>query len=267
MSRRKLAITLGVKSSSNNWVLLTDASCCPNSEHWISMLASNCNSSTDPVMGYCRYSDDTSMFISFNHLRLCYIMMLEAANGSAYASCGYNLMFRKKIFMDGDGFRGSLKYIGGESDFLVNKYSNSTNTALDIREDCCMIQDCSSADKYQARRILYMETRRHLRGNFHHRKYYNTDSWSLHLCFWFALCSSAYSLLSLNWVVLSISAISFILPLLIRLLNAKRVIKQLNAHVALYKVIPYEFFSVFDNFRYILKYKFSNKSDFISHKS
>ena len=40
MSRKKLAVTLGVKAAKNEWILLTDAQCYPTSTHWLAAMAS-----------------------------------------------------------------------------------------------------------------------------------------------------------------------------------------------------------------------------------
>ena len=40
MSRRKLAVTLGVKAAKHEWVLLTDAACCPVTDKWIGNMSS-----------------------------------------------------------------------------------------------------------------------------------------------------------------------------------------------------------------------------------
>ena len=49
--------------------------------------------------------------------------MKQPSYGAPYGMAGNNLMFRKSMFMDGNGFQGNLKYLRGEYEFLVNKYS------------------------------------------------------------------------------------------------------------------------------------------------
>lgn len=39
MSRRKLAITLGVKAAKNEWLLLLDSDCAPSSPQWLAAMA------------------------------------------------------------------------------------------------------------------------------------------------------------------------------------------------------------------------------------
>lgn len=267
VSRRKVAVTLGVKASGHDLILLTDACCKPASEHWIGGMASNCDAETNLVIGYCNYSENAGSFKVFDRLRRNYVMMREAENGLAYASCGSNLMFSKSMFMSEDGFRGSLKYIGGEYDFLVNKYASATNAVMEARTDCRMEESTPTDKEWNNRNLLYMETRRHLQRKLRHRAYYNLDMFSFHLSLITALCFAAYSYFETNWVLLAVSVIALVMPFVVRVLNARRAIRMFDAEVSLWKVIPYELCSVFHNFKYIVRYKLSNKAEFICHKS
>ncbi len=38
---KKLALTVGIKAAGNDWLLLTDADCIPQSDKWIATMASN----------------------------------------------------------------------------------------------------------------------------------------------------------------------------------------------------------------------------------
>ena len=122
MSRRKLAITLGVKAAKNEWVLLTDATCRPASDKWISRMASGCSKNVDIVLGYSNYSCDDANFKVFYRFHREYALLREALGGTAYGMASNNLMFRKSMFMKGNGFQGNLKYLRGEYEFIANKY-------------------------------------------------------------------------------------------------------------------------------------------------
>ena len=42
MSRKKLAVTLGVKAARHEWILMTEASCQPASDQWLKTMARHC---------------------------------------------------------------------------------------------------------------------------------------------------------------------------------------------------------------------------------
>lgn len=131
MSRRKLAITLGVKAAKNELILLTDATCRPVSDKWISVMASRLDEGTDIVMGYSNYIHEVGLFKVFYRFHCEYSNFREACNGAAYGMAGNNIMFRKDVFMAGNGFQGNLKYLRGEYGFLVNKYAGHGNAAVE----------------------------------------------------------------------------------------------------------------------------------------
>lgn len=55
ISRKKLALTLGIKASKHDWLVFTEADCAPVSNQWLRRMARNFTSSTDIVLGYSGY--------------------------------------------------------------------------------------------------------------------------------------------------------------------------------------------------------------------
>lgn len=267
MSRRKLAITLGVKAAKNDLILLTDAVCRPYSDHWIDNMSAKCHDGINLVIGYSNYSDDASQFKIFCRLHNEYTFMYEANKGIAYSTCGNNLLFRKSIFMSGRGFQGNLKYVRGEYDFLVNKYADYGNVAIATSPDSAVVEEAPSKKMWKNKNMFYVETRKHLQRSFKHRFIFNTDMYCLYLCFIAVIVSVIYSVLLSKWLILPFSFIAFVVPVVFRIVNAKRVIRHFCAHVSLWKVFPFELALIWHNFRSALRYKMSDKYEYISHKS
>lgn len=267
MSLSKLAVTLGVKAAKNEWVLLTDATCCPKSENWISCMYSKCCDDIGLVLGYSNYSDEATPYQRFDRLHREYAFMNEASRNIAYSVAGNNLMFRKSMFMGGRGFQGNLKFLRGEYDFLVNKYAKEGNTAVNTCSDAFLMDTAPSKKGWHNSKMFYQETRRNLLRSFRHRIVFNADMLSLHICLMAAVGSAIYSIWFSEWIILPFAFIALICPLVARVLLAKRAIRLFDANVPLWKVIPFELYMVLHNFKYILRYKFSDKYEFISHKS
>lgn len=267
MSRRKLAITLGVKAAKNDMILLTDAVCKPNSDKWIASMTSKCRNGVSLVIGYSNYSDDASKFKIFSRLHREYAFMYEASKGIAYSTCGNNLLFRKIVFMEARGFQGNLKYVRGEYDFLVNKYSDFGNTAIAISPDCMLIEEAPSRKTWKNKNMFYVETRKHLLRSFKHRLIFNMDMFFLYICLLFAVSSVIYSVLCYNLLVIPFSFIALVVPFIVRILSAKRVMGLFNTHVSLWKVIPFELALVWHNMKSAFRYRMSDKYEYISHKS
>ena len=55
ISRKKLAVTLGIKASKYDWLVFTNANCMPQSNQWLRLMARNFTSRTQVVLGYSGY--------------------------------------------------------------------------------------------------------------------------------------------------------------------------------------------------------------------
>lgn len=267
MSRRKLAITLGVKAAKNELILLTDATCRPVSDKWISVMASRLDEGTDIVMGYSNYIHEAGLFKVFYRFHCEYSNFREACNGAAYGMAGNNIMFRKDVFMAGNGFQGNLKYLRGEYGFLVNKYAGHGNAAVETNCEGRVEDRVPTRKEWHSVNLFYRETRRHLDRSFSHRLAFNLDMLSLYAGLVAGAGSAVYAVLTQMWLMLPFSAVALFLPVVVRLLNARRAMRLFGENVPLWKVFPFELRLVWHNLRYAISYRFTDKYEFTSHKS
>lgn len=267
MSRRKLAITLGVKAAKNELILLTDATCRPVSDKWISVMASRLDEGTDIVMGYSNYIHEAGLFKVFYRFHCEYSNFREACNGAAYGMAGNNIMFRKDVFMAGNGFQGNLKYLRGEYVFLVNKYARQGNAAVETSCEGRVEDRVPTRKEWHSVNLFYRETRRHLDRSFSHRLAFNLDMLSLYAGLVAGAGSAVYAVLTQMWLMLPFSAVALFLPVVVRLLNARRAMRLFGESVPLWKVFPFELRLVWHNLRYAISYRFTDKYEFTSHKS
>ena len=267
MSRRKLAITLGVKAAKNELILLTDATCRPVSDKWISVMASRLDEGTDIVMGYSNYIHEAGLFKVFYRFHCEYSNFREACNGAAYGMAGNNIMFRKDVFMAGNGFQGNLKYLRGEYGFLVNKYAGQGNAAVETSCEGRVEDRVPTRKEWHSVNLFYRETRRHLDRSFSHRLAFNLDMLSLYAGLVAGAGSAVYAVLTQMWLMLPFSAVALFLPVVVRLLNARRAMRLFGESVPLWKVFPFELRLVWHNLRYAISYRFTDKYEFTSHKS
>lgn len=267
MSRRKLAITLGVKAAKNELILLTDATCRPVSDKWISVMASRLDEGTDIVMGYSNYIHEAGLFKVFYRFHCEYSNFREACNGAAYGMAGNNIMFRKDVFMAGNGFQGNLKYLRGEYGFLVNKYAGHGNAAVETSCEGRVEDRVPTCKEWHSVNLFYRETRRHLDRSFSHRLAFNLDMLSLYAGLVAGAGLAVYAVLTQMWLMLPFSAVALFLPVVVRLLNARRAMRLFGESVPLWKVFPFELRLVWHNLRYAISYRFTDKYEFTSHKS
>ncbi len=136
-SSKKLALTLAVKAAHNEFLLFTDADCVPESDKWIrEMIAPMVEEKAEQrkiVLGYSPYFSDGSavnQIIRYDTLfsGLQYLGM--AYSGHPYMGVGRNLLYRKSMFMERNGFYGLLAFRSGDDDLFVNRVATKQNTAI-----------------------------------------------------------------------------------------------------------------------------------------
>ncbi len=133
ISRKKLAITIGVKAAKNELLLFTDADCYPVSDQWINLMVRNLDKNTELVIGYGDYIREKSFvgkLISYDTLFIAMQYLGFAYSGKPYMGVGRNLMYKRSTFYQNKGFAGHLHISSGDDDLLVNKVGNSENTAI-----------------------------------------------------------------------------------------------------------------------------------------
>lgn len=279
MSRKKLAITLGVKAAHNEWIVMTDAFCSPSGNHWLQAIASHIapsddstsqplNDSTSPnlIIGYCNYDDEARPYYRFERLQQACYTMREARRGKAYRAMGCNVAFRKSEFIAGDGFRGNLEHTRGEYDFLVNKFSQRRSTAVANEPDAWIIDDAPTRHEWRSRHIYYMHTRKYLARSFRHRLLPFIDELALHLCFLAIIGIGVFAGLTSRWILLGAAVVALVIAVCMRTSFARKTVRAYGEDIASWRLYPYELSGIWHKLYQHLRYWRADKTGFTSHK-
>lgn len=266
MSRKKLAVTIGIKAAKKDWVLLTDAQCYPTSNKWLATMASNCGEGTNLVYGYTRYDDATADYWRFERLHTDIYLLREAENGTAYRHNSNNLMFRKSEFFEGDGYRGNLKYLRGEYDFIVNKYAKEGCTAVELRPESWLTEQEPTFKEWRNKHLFFMENRQHMERSGRHRFLFNLDQTAMYVNYIAILAAAAFAGLTERWILLAVAAFALLLTIGIRTIIGKKTIAAFQEEIPGWKIVPYEIRLLFHTIQLKYKYRTSDRNDFISHK-
>jgi len=131
---KKYALTLGIKASTHDFLLFTDADCQPISNKWISEMSSHFTNSKSIVIGYGAHTKINSSFLNklirFETLMTAVQYFSYAIMGQPYMAVGRNLAYRKELFFEASGFINHIKIKSGDDDLFVNQIANSKNTAI-----------------------------------------------------------------------------------------------------------------------------------------
>lgn len=135
---KKFAATLGIKATSNEILLFTDADCKPQSENWISLMARHYqNPEIEIVLGYSPYNRKNgflSGLIRYETFQTALNYFSFALQGIPYMGIGRNLSYKKSLFFKGKGFAMHMHIASGDDDLFVNQNANERNVAIEIDE-------------------------------------------------------------------------------------------------------------------------------------
>ena len=159
ISRKKLAATLGVKASKYDWLVFTEANCCPQSNQWLRLLARNFTSRTQVVLGYSGYERGKGWLhkrVAFDNLFTSMRYLGFALAGSPYMGIGRNLAYRKELFYEHKGFSAHLNLQRGDDDLFVNHVVTAENTRVETDADATVrMQPVFRAKDWREEKIGY----------------------------------------------------------------------------------------------------------------
>ena len=231
ISIERLAIMLGFRAASHEWIVLTRPDCEPQSQQWLlrigetiaspqSSLQSPRLQQPDMVIGLTRYDlqrstglDNQSSFHRLYHLMALVQHILDGHAAVTADRC--NLAFRKSFFMEQGGFSESQNLKGGAVELLVNHTSTPTNTALMLAPSGMMIQDrLGDHHRWKKQRVFYAETQRHQ----HHITLYRFKQFWRYLLPWLTVLFLVLPLLlciALTTAQIDIAGIPAVVPALL----------------------------------------------------
>ena len=133
---KKYALTLGIKASSHDYLLFTDADCKPLSTDWIKEMMAHFNNETSIVLGYGAYSKVKKSFLNklvrFETVVTAINYFSFALAGLPYMGVGRNLAYTKSQFFEANGFINHIKVRSGDDDLFVNQVATIKNTAISL---------------------------------------------------------------------------------------------------------------------------------------
>lgn len=266
MPREKLAVTIGVKAAKNEWMMLADIACKPESDQWLTTMARNCDKDANLVLGHTRYEEDTPAFRRYERFYKGLYLKRETLRGQAYRGDGGCLMFRRSEFMAAEGYRGNLKFLRGEYDFVVNKYARPGSVRLEMAHHSWLTEDEPTLKHWRNSHLFYMENRQHLARSAAHRFPYNLHQTVLHANFILELVVIIFACVTMRWLLLAMACVSLILTFILRTVFAQKVLKAWDEHIPAGLTAIYEMRLLWFDWGNKRRYRKANKNDFISHK-
>lgn len=168
LSRRKLALTVGIKAAKYDVLLFTEANCKPLTPHWISSMAANFLDQKAITLGFCAYGPHKGFLhklIAYDNL-LCGLQYLSSAlGGRPYTGNGRNLAYRKDEFFQHKGYHNSLSLHAGDDDLFINEVATAKNTQVEYApESITEMEKVSRFSVWKEMKVSRAATRRYYKG-------------------------------------------------------------------------------------------------------
>jgi len=222
---KKYALTLGIKASSNNFLLFTDADCQPVSNQWISEMSKHFSNSKSIVLGYGAYAKIKgsllNKLIRFETLLTATQYFSYALMGQPYMAVGRNLAYRKELFFEASGYVNHIKIKSGDDDLFINQIANAENTSICVsKESFTLSAPKASFKEWISQKRRHISTARYYK--FKH-KVLLTLFYMSQLLFW-VLAIILISTLKFWEIVIGL----VLLRLLVQFINLGKASKKLN---------------------------------------
>ena len=140
VSRRKLALMVGIKAAKNEVILTTNANSHPTSDYWLMAMCRNFSPGTDVVIGQAVYnhrSDKGSghRLRSFDSVCTRALYTVWAICCKPYRGTCDNLAYRRDTFFANKGFSKSMNLHYGDDDIFVREIATGENTAVELSRE------------------------------------------------------------------------------------------------------------------------------------
>lgn len=266
ISRKKLAVMLGIKASKYDWLVFTEADCMPQSNQWLRLMARNFTSRTQVVLGYSGYERGKGRLhkqVAFDNLFTSMRYLGFALAGSPYMGVGRNLAYRKELFYEQKGFSAHLNLQRGDDDLFINQVATAENTRVETDANAIIrMQPVARAKDWREEKISYASTARLYRGA--QRRIAGLETFT-RLAFygcWMALV--VIGILNFHWLATGIAFFLFVLRFAVQAVIINHTAKDLNEQRRYYFLLPVQdLWQPMQSLRWKLCCLFRKKSDFL----
>ncbi len=216
LSKKKLAITLGIKAAKYDILLFTEAYCKPVSKNWINNMVCHFDKETQIVTGYGAFPKSSGLISKlavFDNLIFGLRYLSSTLSGFPYMGVGRNLAYKKELFFKGNGFQKYLRFQAGEDDLFVNENATKSNTKIEISPESITVMDSCNYKIWKEMKIRQISTSKY------YRQWAKSIKWTddiLRLGFWgfsgtslfflpkLLIPSIAISTIFIRWIALGI---------------------------------------------------------------
>lgn len=265
ISHKKLALTVGIKASKYEWLVMTEANCKPISPDWLRLMARNFTDDTSIVLGYSNYEREKRWFnrkVSFDNLFSAMRYLSFALMHKPYIGIGRNMAYRKELFFKNKGFSSYLNLQRGDDDLFINEIATPSNTRVETDVNASIhIKPIDNKKTWREEKLSYATTSQYYKGI---QKYLSRIETSSRMLFYISFISLlTLSIYNQSWGLTGISILIYIIRYTFQSIIINKTAKNFGER-CYYLTLP-----IFDitqpllNLKFRLIRIFRRKSDFM----
>ena len=270
ISHKKLALTMGIRASRHDWLVFTEADCCPTSNQWLKMLARNITENTEIILGYSNYLPASGWFnrkAGYDTLMHQVHLLGSAQLGFPYSASGRNMAYRKSLFMRHKGYSRHLRLLRGEDDLFINQYANGQNTAIEISPAAAVHQSLYNAAAWHEDAVMHVTTKRLYRKALLRSLISCGVTLSMYLFYILSVLFIAYGIYTHNWLLTAIAGSSLSINYGIKYYLLSKTTSLLGEQNRYRFLLPLlEWMRPLWHLRFRISWLFRNKSEFYRNK-
>lgn len=139
---KKYPLSIGIKSASNDILMLADPDCTPKNLNWLrGMVKGYRDKETQIVLGYCGVKRTKTLLGAlqqYDTLSYSAQYLGSALLHQPYTGSGRNLSYRRSFFFKQGAFISHYDVADGSDDLFIYQNADRNNTAVCITPDACL---------------------------------------------------------------------------------------------------------------------------------
>ena len=162
ISRKKLALTLGVKAALYDKLLFIESDSRIRSNDWISLMARRFSDKKTIVLGFSAFEKTKGLlgkYMSYDYFVSNLQMISLALFNHPYAGNGRNMAYLKTHFIERKGFVKYRILQHGEDDLFINEIATKENTAVELSPASVTLRETSDFYDWKLQKIDRMITK------------------------------------------------------------------------------------------------------------
>lgn len=255
LSRKKLALTVGVKAAKYDIVGFTEANCRPISDKWLASMTRNFIPDIDIVIGNSFESGNEKIKWRYRFYRLFFKLKYfsYAIMQRPYMGEGTNMFINKSLFFENRGFSSNLAIQYGEDDIFLNEIMKKGNTRVELSPESAIENILHDANgDMREMRMRRSFTGKMLKTSAHF--VFGIEQITSILYYAATIGVVMFGIYS-NILLIYFAVLFFVLRYLYQSIVISKASKTLNAGVNGYEALIYDFIRPIENIKFAIRGK------------